>query len=453
MWIAVAVIPLLLGGFFVWYQPGALEKDAWEYFSLAQSIHQGQFALHGQPSMLREPGYPTFLALLGVVSFSSAWILSVQVLLLALNALIIGDTIRRLDPRVGWWPGLAAGCAYGLAAMAAQTMLEVFTAFLLALATWCLSRFLLEQRWRWLVGMGFWLAALILTRSTLLLVAPLFIGAASYATYQKEYSGRRAMMVVLVSAGMVVGLIAPWLVRNQLIFHRLSLTTRAGGQLYVRAWKAAQPWSSLGDTLVSVVIGRGLQSAWLPGQTPITNQQWLHFNGLNDAYLAQGLSMEEIQPIWADRAKRLIVSSPGIFLRAGLWSGVDLLRLFALPSPRSPTFPIEFTFANRAGTVASPSDILQIGLTVAHLVQLVWWFLIGWALYTGFREMKGYFLPGLVMLAVLVAHAPADNIVRYALPIHPWIVAGIVWTGLVSPRFKRWAKQRRTAPLHVDRAG
>ncbi len=445
LWVIACLIPLVLGSFFVLHQPGRVEKDAYEYYALAQSIHQGRFYLDGQPSMIREPGYPAFLALLGLISFSPVWILWVQVGLLGVNALIIGDAIRRIEPRVGWWPGIAAGCAYGLAAMAAQQMLEVWTALLISTSAWLLSRFFEKHAWRWLVGMNIALAALVLTRSTLTLLVPLFVGSASYALFQDKKDLKKTLLAAALSFLMIAGLVFPWVWRNHEQFHRWSLSTRAGGQVYVRVWKAAQSWKQFGDTVASVFIGRGLQSRWMPKAQPITNQQWLAFNDLYDGYHAQGLSVEDMQPLMAKQAVSWLVSSPAILIRSGLWSGIDLLRLLALPSPRSPTFPIEFTFSDRAQrltSVETESWSRLFLLWAIHLGQLVWWGLIAWMMWVGFWQYKGRYLPGLILVALCIAHAPADNIIRYALPIHPWILAGMVWIGIVSWLSLRTGKKR-----------
>ena len=76
-WLPMLVAFLFAAAFIV-FQPGTIWKDGAEYDALAQSILQGQYSIDGEPSMLREPGYPLFRALVRFVtsdlSAVSTWI-------------------------------------------------------------------------------------------------------------------------------------------------------------------------------------------------------------------------------------------------------------------------------------------------------------------------------------------------------------------------------------------
>ena len=64
-------------------------------------------------------------------------------------------------------------------------------------------------------------------------------------------------------------------------------------------------------------------------------------------------------------------------------------------------------------------------LITAAVIQLGWWSLIFISFVWGFLRYGWRFLPGFVVIPVFFLHLPTDNIVRYAAPLHPWLLASI----------------------------
>jgi len=113
--------------------------------------------------------------------------------------------------------------------------------------------------------------------------------------------------------------------------------------------------------------------------------------------------------------------------------------LLALPSPMAPEFGIEGMFWPKV-------EAKQIGvldrwiLVLAHLLQAAWWLGMMVGLYMGFERFGKRFFPGVIVIAVVIAHIPADNIVRYAAPIYPWlaVIVALGWLTLI----RRWLPKR-----------
>lgn len=434
-WLAM-LVGFLLAGSFVVLQPGQIVKDAGEYDALAQSILRGSYELNGEPSMLREPGYPVFRAAIRLISDKPEVVLWIQVFLFVAIIWLVWDSIRRLDARFAVLGAWSAALSYGLAVYASRHLLEMLSAFLIVLIAWFAVRAMQSDKpWKDLIGFSLSSSALILTRVPLALI-PIALGIMLAWNWKK----RGVVEVVKkgsVFFGILLLLVTPWIIRNGKTFGVWSITGRTGIQVAARAYKANESWGRLQDSLSSVVIGRSLNALSYPDSQPIILEQW---KWVWDRFAAWGIDRNEIE---ADKALRkeafgILLSDVPHFLRGGMWSIVDMGRLLALPSPMAPEFGIEGMFwpkveAERIGVID------RCILWVAHVLQLAWWIGMLAGLYLGFRMHGKRFIPGFIFLAVLVAHAPADNIVRYAAPIMPWLVflAFLGWLAVLAPWLTR----------------
>ncbi len=424
-------VGFLLAASFVVFQPGSIAKDAGEYEALSQSILQGQFSIDGQASMLRELGYPVFRAAIHLVTSNQQAILWIQVLLFVSIIWLIWDSLRRFDSRLAMIGAWSAALSYGLAFYASRHLLEMFAAFLVALVVWFAVRAMsTEQTWKELIAFSFASCALILTRVSLALIP---IGLLLMILVNLKKRGEW-MKRGVVSVAIIALFITPWIVRNGKTFGVWSITGRTGIQVAARAYKSNESWGRLRDSLGSVVIGRSLLTVIAPQSKPIILEQW---KWVWDRFAAWGVDRNEIE---ADKAIKkeafeILLSDQAHFWRGGLWSIVDMGRLLALPSPLSPEFGIEGMFWPKveAGTIGF-ADIAI--LVVAQLLQLGWWIGILAGLYFGFMQFGKRFFPGYIVIAVMIAHVPADNIVRYAAPIEPWLLFLTLWS-LTKTKFGR----------------
>ena len=86
-----------------------------------------------------------------------------------------------------------------------------------------------------------------------------------------------------------------------------------------------------------------------------------------------------------------------------------------------------------AGTITALDYTILI---FAQLLQLIWWMGIILGFWYGVRRYGVRFLPAYLVAAVIASYLPADNIVRYAAPMHPWLLTLIVigWTPIIQRR-------------------
>ncbi|MCE9585945.1 glycosyltransferase family 39 protein [Candidatus Uhrbacteria bacterium] len=434
-WIAMFA-GFVLAASFVVLQPGHIAKDAGEYDALAQSIVQGRYEIDGQASMLREPGYPTLRASIRVISDSPSVVLWFQVLLFVAIIWLVWDSFRRLESRLALIGAWSAALSYGLAVYASRHLLEMFAAFLVALVVWFAVRAMhAEKIWKDLILFSIASAALILTRVPLALV-PISL-AIMLAWYWKSKGLFEVAKRGSVFVAILIALLSPWVIRNGTTFGVWSITGRTGIQVAARAYKANESWGRLRDSLGSVVVGRSLNALKYPQSKPIILEQW---KWVWDRFAAWKLDRSEID---ADKALRkeafgILLSDVPHFLRGGLWSIVDMGRLLALPSPLAPEFGIEGMFWPKV-------EAKNIGmmdrwiLVLAHLVQAAWWLGMLIGLFFGFKRFGRRFFPGYIVLAVVIAHIPADNIVRYAAPIQPWLIFLVMsgWWYMILPWLTR----------------
>src|SRR3989344_9308132 len=95
------LLAFVIASFYIIVSPGEIASDAWEYDRLSDSILIGEYSIDGEPSMLREPGYPTFRAILKSFGANTLSILWIQALLYAATVFFIGMVSSKIDPRAG----------------------------------------------------------------------------------------------------------------------------------------------------------------------------------------------------------------------------------------------------------------------------------------------------------------------------------------------------------------
>jgi 4-amino-4-deoxy-L-arabinose transferase-like glycosyltransferase len=431
------LVGFLLAASFVVVQPGRIAKDAGEYDMLAQSIAEGSYQIDGKASMLREPGYPVFRAAIGLLTDHPSVVLWIQVLLYVAIIWLVSDSLRRFDPRLALIGAWSSALSYGLAVYASRHLLEMFAAFLVALVVWFFVRALqTEKPWGDLIGFSVASAVLVLTRVPLALV-PLALAMALAWNWKKkgfiEVAKRGSIFVVIT-----IILVFPWVYRNGSTFGVWSITGRTGIQVAARAYKANESWGRLRDSMGSVLIGRSLLTVKYPEAKPIILEQWKWVWNRLEAWSLDRTEIEADRTLQKE-AFGILFSDAAHVVRGGLWSIVDMGRLLALPSPLAAEFGIEGMYWPRVENKTIWTLDIWV-LMFAHLLQLLWWIGIFAGLYVGFRDYGKRFFPGYIVLAVLIAHIPADNIIRYAAPIHPWLVALVVLGWL--PVVRTWLPKR-----------
>lgn len=424
------ILAFLFSSFYIIASPGELKSDALEYDKLADSILVGQYSLDGVPSMLREPGYSVFRAAIKIVGDEPTLILWVQALLHVATVLMIGLTIFKMAPQTGSLGTWGAALAYGLAFYPSHHLSETLTAFLLSVIGLLLISALHTPKRKHWVLLGLFSGLLLLTRFSFLLI-PVICAIASTATIFKNKMGtkKEAVTGILVMFLIIAVIISPWIIRNNIQFEKIGVASRSGLILYARAWKAEKSWRSLADSYISVFLGRGLLFTLYPSNQSIFQEQWGDWWRNPEQIKLWGNSQVEIDNNRQKAATEIIFKNFNQFSKFVLWSGVDGLRLLALPNPiiEAQGSPIEGTYGPLAKE-GGLSAIQIIALILVHLVQLFWFIAIVASTVIGFRKYGWKFVPNVILIGFLLPHLVIDGTARFGVPIQPWLLSGIFIT-------------------------
>lgn len=414
-----------IAGWFVVTQPGDIRKDAFEYDQVARSLVEGRgYEYQGQPTMLREPGYPVFRATLYVLGASEQTILYVQVLLVGLSVLLIGSAFLELDEEAGRAAAWGAALAYGFSVYAASHYSEAFTGFLVTLTGYLAVRCLASKtRWYWY---GFFVLSgtiLILTRMNMAFIPPVLFFAVAMS-HSKVWKQRFKLLVVLGLTWIL--LLLPWVIRNGRQFDQWTISGRSGIQFYARMVKAREPLSRLGASALSVISSRVASSSL--GLHPILiEDQWVAtWSRFRELAAMLESSLADADRRLRQEALSAITSSPRMLLAYLAWTPIEGLRLWALPSPLSPGFSVENSFYP-AWQAREFTTLRFLILGLAHLLQLAFWGLLIYGLYDGWKVFGWKWMPGWIFFAVTLAHLPFDAIIRYGVPAQPWVWGMVAW--------------------------
>jgi hypothetical protein len=293
-----------------WQRHDELSRDVDAYFGIAEGLATGRgYSASGtdSPTAYRPPLYPLLLAA-SPFADRAAWVALTNVLL---GTATIGLTWL-LGQRLG---GTTVETLFAATLVAFDPMLVRYTSlpmtetFCTFLVTWLLVELVpgfrggpvtLLTNSRWLAS-GAILGLSALCRPTVWAFALLFIAAVLVTRRRESWRG-----VVLASLGCLV-VVAPWAIRNAIVFGRPIVTTTHGGYTLLLGnnpayWREVveQPWG----TVWNGSRGAG-QAVW--------------FAGIQNEMQRAGIEGELAQDEWLERrARRHIEVDPAMFLRAGL---------------------------------------------------------------------------------------------------------------------------------------
>jgi 4-amino-4-deoxy-L-arabinose transferase-like glycosyltransferase len=260
-------------------QQAVLESvDAKGYDLLARNLLAGHgFSLQDaspyQPDGLRAPLYPIFVSTIYTLAGSGPVAVAVvQAALEGLTALLVGAIARAL---LGRRAGIGAAVLYALTPLqwryTAALLTEIPLAFLVALATWLLVRSSLSRFTRGTASVGGQGEALAcgavaglaaLCKPNLGGLALLLAVAACWALRQERRRALISATRILLAAAATV---APWLLRNWLVFGRPFLSNAALGYvarvtapatLGVSEGHQVPPWSPTWEARYHAIVTR-----------------------------------------------------------------------------------------------------------------------------------------------------------------------------------------------------
>jgi 4-amino-4-deoxy-L-arabinose transferase-like glycosyltransferase len=318
--IAVVGVALRLAFSLLYWVDQPLTRDEREYLSLARSLASGQGfvydadVLNGSVQPFgRAPGYPVFLALVGVGHSSTttvpASVKVAQSLLGGLGVLLVATLAGRFSgPRAALIAAAIAAAYPPLVWVSAYAFSEALFWPLGLLVAWLFDRALGGSSHRLSllgVGVGALTGGAILVRGAMLLFAGL--------AWLWLLSSRRFALAVAFTLGTAL-VLAPWAIRNQQHHGRFVLVASEGG---VTFWTGNHPLAS-GDGDMAANPAIKLDSQRLRSAHP-------------------DLTEEQMEPVYYREALRWILQHPIA------WLALEARKAFYLVVPIGPSYTLHST--------------------------------------------------------------------------------------------------------------
>jgi hypothetical protein len=229
--------------------------DAHIYGGLAKALLHGHYGLDAgngvwQPTLIRLPGYPLFLAgcfkLFGDENYFASCILQI-VLDLAACVLLAMFAARIAGPERGRRAALAtlwlAACCPFTAIFAVLPLTECLTAVAIALALWCMARFAERPAWGSALGFTFAVAYAALLRPDGALVGVALAPAMALALLRSSEPAGRKLRMAIACVLLALAPFAIWTVRNRRVFHVIQpLAPRYATDPGEETWPGWQNW-------------------------------------------------------------------------------------------------------------------------------------------------------------------------------------------------------------------
>ena len=379
VWPLVLVVSLALGTrllLFTLAQPWnddvererIIASDAIVYHQLATTLlenHRFARDADATPEAIRTPFYPLFIAAIYSVVGEEPWaVLVVQLLLDAICCGVLYVLVSRL---VGHRPAMIAAILYAFdpsLIIYSSTVLisDTFFVFLFLVFVTCLVIASIGDGYHHplplLLGAGVVLGLATLTRPTALYIAPILLALPVFWNRAHLVAAIKQSATVLVVAAIIV---APWLVRNYVVFDRVSLSPL--GPYYFLVEVVAQ--------MEAVRLGEG-KSAMRAGLLDEADRRMM----------ADGLDPDEIDQFkqseyWQRLDKEYVSTYPLVFAKI---YAVGVMQTFANVGTS--------LYANRLGVPLERID-MKVHLNVVDLVNTA-------------LERRG--LTGLFLAVVLIPH-------------------------------------------------
>lgn len=208
-----------------------VEKDAARYDGIAWNLVQGKgFSIEpGTPAFLTGPTYPTFLAFIySIFGHSYLAVFIVQALLSTLTCFMIyllGKEIA--NQKVGLLAALVTGIYPANVLTVSMIMTETLFTFLLVVMILLLTKAVENKKNISFLSVGVMLGLLSLCRPAVLLY-PLFLLVIIWMFYENKVQCLRHFIVMLAAFLLIL---APWMIRNQIVFHNFVPVTTNGGRV------------------------------------------------------------------------------------------------------------------------------------------------------------------------------------------------------------------------------
>lgn len=389
--------------------PWHIGGDAEIYALLASNVARGAgFSYAGQPTAFRPPLYPLFLAGMMHV-FGSGYLLAVRLLQCAIGLGTVWFcwriAVETFGDDVGWLAAFIAMYFPTLFVFPSELMTECFATFLAAAFFYLIFDDARLPRLATAVWLGLIVGLATMLRFNMAILGPVAI----VWIILRSTQVRRALPSVAIVTLIAAAIVAPWIVRNEIVFHgRVLLSTQAGYNA-VQGILTPEGRVQVGD--LDILRNNG---SWLSGdletndpnkRLPLGPEPQLD---RHERELARGL--------WRKQGWRLV---PLSLQKLGyFWLATDELV-------STGSFSWNMRIARAAGVI-------------------LYWFalcigILGWFGLHRERPALSRFLLGYVVLISLV-HLPFGMSSRYGIPFFDPLLVVLVGAGCFQGR--RWLDHR-----------
>ncbi len=389
--------------------------------------HQELPCDHFTPTYVRPPIYPFFLSLFYRFSLGDTGARVAQALLDALIAVALFVFGRRYFNRfTGWFAGLFFAFHPFVIIWPRYILTEAPFADLLAVAVLLLAVGWTKDRLRILFFAGLALGVATLCRTTSILL-PLFLPLIFLRREQRQQWKRTVMQLLMVGLGFCA-VMAPWVIRNDRIFHERFLVS---GMQSTNLWVASLDWDSSVENsgIAFWLIGQRFKQGETFGLGPVVPgkihplQPMFGGNEYGDP-----INMLAAEKVLRRHALENIRRAPFHFL----WN-----RIRAYPGFLFESF---YYFPQTLGEYRREGNWAAILGKLAY--NLIFHALVFFLALVGCLEIKRslpLFFMALPTFYLLAVHLPLFHEVRYSLPMYPFLaVLSAVGTQVLWIRWRKF---------------
>ena len=399
----IIIISLLAGfiirGGLIYSIAEPIDRDAKEYYDIAQNLVAGNgFSIDGfEPTARRSPGYPFLLASLMAVFGSAPRTLYIfQALINILTIFLVFLTLKYINIKYSLRLFIVMLFSLSTSFIYVNVLYaEILTMFVVALI-------LFMSLWPALRGrsglqsllIGFAVGALIYLRPTFLYL-PVFMLAG--IVILKLFNRRFPVRNFIIITGIALLTLAPWTIRNYIVFHKfIPLVSAGGGELWGANFEITDRavWNSVSD----IQKYEGQRTANHALQNRLTNEYRLKYNLENP---------EDLNRFLSQQGKAIILAHP---FRYALIS-VNRLMIFWFSPP----------IGSATLKAISPAVFVLVLLFKYTLTILAIFGLCKFAR----QDFQGAFVWLMILLYLTFLHAATHSIQRYFLPVIPLVYFGL----------------------------
>jgi 4-amino-4-deoxy-L-arabinose transferase-like glycosyltransferase len=391
-----------------------------DYDDLASSLVRGdgyRFFPDTAPTLMREPGYPLFLAFLFYFLGHGLWAARLANLALVLAAAwLVRDLARRITPDslVAFAAPLLFVLHPGVLVAELRGGVEILFLFLLLLFFTSFHGAEQSGRPARYVAAGVLLGLTVLVRSTPLLFPAVLLAAALW-THRDRW---QAIARIALLAGAMLLVMSPWMIRNQRLVG-VPVPTASVQGVSAQAGQYICKHLSLGSGFLELDERAGIERADLAASLGhrFRGRYYQYFFDSRDELAFNGLLLR--------RVANEYLGDPALFARCV--AGNLLLN---------------FWFAGKSWSVTILNFVVQLPYLLAA----------SWGAWLLFRRGSGrLILPVILFVAYLMlVHAPIHAQARYSIPLIP-LVAILAAQGISTPLrnhigpLRKWMHQGTSA--------